>query len=643
MGHNGRRQIVNPSPNLDKIPKEGAQRAAAMLSAHPSGQAQRLGPDPRRRKRRESQTCSNSNYSPSEPPCCVGNLKKWSRFVALEPYRRTVVDDEPMSSADKSVTRGSWEANEEALHRLLSLTTDAVFIEVDGTVVVTNEAGAALYGHDGPDDLVGRSTTTLVPEHLEELITSRPWRLKQQIETDRWAVEEILRADGSKQRVQVRSTAVEWNAQPAALVLLRPLSSEDQDEMSILRRRDSATKVFGSVSMALALAPEDQLDETIVSILGEIAEAAEVDRSYVIQFNREAETLSCTHEWCRDGIEPQQGFVRDFRISDFPWSVGVITDAGRIHVQDLSTLGPEADPEKASFAPYDVRSLLCVPMIVEGSVRGLVGFNAVHRTALWPEEVIDQVAAVSDAIATALTRRDAAAAVANARDEAERANALKDEFLARISHELRTPLNAVLGFSELLLLDEADQSRKRLLEAVQSSGKDLLTLVDNVLEVTSLDSGDEVLELEPVELNVVLQESLQRVASAAHDRQIEVSVEPIAESTSVIADRRKLSRVIEHLLRNSVDYNVDGGSVNVRFVGHALVIQDSGPGMSEDQLDKAFEPLDRLGAETSTIPGSGLGLNLVRLSVERMGGTLEISSTLGEGTSAAIRLPRPLQ
>ncbi len=529
--------------------------------------------------------------------------------------------------------------------RLLDLTSDAVFVEVDGTIVTANEAAAKLYDCASPDDLIGRDSSTMVPAEWGELLSTRPERLAQSNETDRWAVESILRDDGSSRRVVARTTAIEWGGVPAALILLRPLPEvDDEDFDSILGLMAAANKVFASVSMKLTQTTDGQLDEAIENVLTEIATSAGVDRAYVILLSEDGSTLTCTHEWCAEGIEPQRDYVQELRSADFPWSHGILAANGRIHVGDLAVLPPEADPEKESFGLYDVRSVLQVPMLQQGRLIGILGFNAVHREALWPEAVIDQVAAVADGIATALARREATQAIALAHAAADRTNKLKDRMLSRISHELRTPLSAVLGFSELLSLEETDEQRQALFREVQESGSVLLSLVDDVLDITRLTTGELGLVLEPVLLAPLVAKAIQAASAVADQSGVSVALQQeIPGDLSLTVDSARFLQVVDQLVSNAVLYNKVGGSVTIDYQVDTdegrveLSISDTGKGMTAEQIERAFEPFDRLGAETTDVPGSGVGLSLARLLVEAMGGTLNISSAPGVGTTATIR------
>ena len=227
---------------------------------------------------------------------------------------------------------------------------------------------------------------------------------------------------------------------------------------------------------------------------------------------------------------------------------------------------------------------------------------------------------------------------------AQRESQAKSEFLARMSHELRTPLNAVLGFAQLLRLDPA-LARSGSLAKVQhivSAGEHLLSLINDVLDLSSLESGEVKLDLRPVRLADVLQEAKALVEPAARDAGVSVAVDDTA--AVVLADRTRVRQVVINLLSNAVKYNVSRGrvQVSVRESDDAvlLTVADSGRGMTRQQMAHLFEPFNRLGVEREGIEGAGVGLSVVKALVERMGGSVQVESTPGVGSRFEVRLPR---
>ena len=231
---------------------------------------------------------------------------------------------------------------------------------------------------------------------------------------------------------------------------------------------------------------------------------------------------------------------------------------------------------------------------------------------------------------------------------AESASRAKTEFLSRMSHELRTPLNAVLGFAELLRLEAQERLTPQelaQLELLQQAGWHLLTLINDVLDVSRIEAGHLAVQTGPLALLPLLDEAMQMTRSAADERAVSLvpgydALVPVA----VRADPTRLRQVLLNLLSNAVKYNRPGGVVNVALRIEAewvhLLIEDTGLGMTREQLSHLFEPFNRLGRERGAIEGSGIGLVLTRQLVRLMQGNIEVDSKLGVGTRVSVSLPR---
>ena len=228
------------------------------------------------------------------------------------------------------------------------------------------------------------------------------------------------------------------------------------------------------------------------------------------------------------------------------------------------------------------------------------------------------------------------------RELALRESQAKSRFLARMSHELRTPLNAVLGFSQLLIADEADPGgeRARRLAHIRSAGEHLLALIDDVLDLASLESGEVRIALAPVALQPLVETTLPLLEPLCRERGVTVHTGDL--STLPLADPVRLRQVLLNLLSNAVKYNRPGGRVSVeglrRGGGVVIRVADTGRGMNDGQLRRLFEPFNRLGLETEGIAGTGIGLAIVKSLVERMGGSVHVDSTPGAGTLFEVRL-----
>jgi len=226
-----------------------------------------------------------------------------------------------------------------------------------------------------------------------------------------------------------------------------------------------------------------------------------------------------------------------------------------------------------------------------------------------------------------------------ARDAAEDANRAKNEFLSRMSHELRTPLNAIMGFSQLLELEASASREQQSASQIVRAGRHLLDLINEVLDVSSIEAGRLALSMEAVPVRDVVTEVLELMSPIALQHSVTVVADRATdEPEHVRADRQRLKQVLVNLVANAVKYNRAGGVVNVKFEPRPdakvrVCVTDTGPGLTEEERSRLFTPFERLGADGSEIEGTGLGLVLSLRLVEAMGGTLEVESEPGRGST----------
>ncbi len=228
--------------------------------------------------------------------------------------------------------------------------------------------------------------------------------------------------------------------------------------------------------------------------------------------------------------------------------------------------------------------------------------------------------------------------------EALQANRAKSEFLSRMSHELRTPMNAVLGFAQLLELDSTTDGQREHLAHIMSAGRHMLRIIDEILEISRIESGKLELAHDAFAPGSIVEEVIEMVMPLAISAGIELTLDPVPTEVWARGDRQRTSQILVNLVANAIKYNRNKGSVRLTVDSDenrvVIRVRDTGIGIAERDFDQIFEPFHRLGAERTTIPGTGLGLALSNRLAEAMDGALSVVSEIGVGSTFSLELPR---
>jgi len=365
------------------------------------------------------------------------------------------------------------------------------------------------------------------------------------------------------------------------------------------------------------------------------AEIALAERERLL---REAQTLASIGNWTADLVTGEliwsDEIYRIFGYEPRSFAPSIEAFHAMVHPDDRAGVR-ESEKAAERTGRHDVVHRILRP---DGTVRH------VHELAQAEAEATGRLVRLAGTVQDITEQVEAEQALIAARDEADRANKAKSEFLSSMSHELRTPMNAVLGFGQLMEYDDTlPGEHLDSVREILKAGHHLLELINEVLDLAKVESGQIDLSLEPVEVCPIVDECLGLVGPLADKRNVQLTHLGLA-GAMVRADRTRLKQALLNLLANAIKYNSEGGIVrlDVRPEGKdrlRIRVMDTGPGIPARRLVELFQPFNRLDAEGSDIEGTGIGLTITQRIVEMMGGAVGVESEVGIGSTFWIELP----
>jgi signal transduction histidine kinase len=316
-----------------------------------------------------------------------------------------------------------------------------------------------------------------------------------------------------------------------------------------------------------------------------------------------------------------------------------------VQVPDVAETTAEGMQLRDMTLAAGFRALLAVPMGGEDDTRGLVLFRRAAGT--FDERVVNLVTALANQSKVAIENAHLFLEIEEKSQQLEVANRHKSEFLANMSHELRTPLNAIIGFSEVLLermFGDVNDKQEEYLQDIFTSGKHLLSLINDILDLSKVEAGRMELELTTFSLPMAIDNALTLVRTRAENHGITLETDVDEGLGDFVGDERKIKQVLVNLLSNAVKFTAEGGRVGVHAApanGHVEIsVTDTGIGIAQEDQGLIFEEFRQAGTDhAGKREGTGLGLTLTRKFVELHGGAIGVKSEVGRGSTFTFTLP----
>lgn len=440
-----------------------------------------------------------------------------------------------------------------------------------------------------------------------------------------------------------------------------------------LQQRIDEQATLNTISQAVASTLD--LPKTLTLITDHATRLLKVDATSVVLLDQEADEV-----WFAAASGIAAEYVLEKRMAVGQGILGWVVAHGEVLLLDDVESDPRYYPEFDTQSGFQAKSAICVPLKTMGQTIGAIEvinkrngrFNqddvrlltllaspaasAIENAQLYEQaqkeiQSRSQIEEALEAERALLARRveERTSDLSSANAELARAARLKDEFLASISHELRTPLNAVLGISEALqdeVYGDLNEMQISSLRSIEESGRHLLSLINDILDLSKVEAGKLDLEIRPCSLKAICQSSLRLMRQNAHKKSIKVELDFDETVESIYADERRIKQILVNLLGNAIKFTPPEGEIGMRVEGDIdkrqvhITVWDSGIGIAQEDMSRLFRPFVQLDSRLSReYAGTGLGLSLVYRMVELHGGSVSVESVVGEGSRFTVSFP----
>jgi len=480
----------------------------------------------------------------------------------------------------------------------------------------------------------------------------------------------LLRVDGSSMDIMKSIRRISIDGKDKLLETFIDITQRRKAEAE-LELQVRMQKMLIKLSSAFINLPLEKVDASIAASLGELGILVNADRAYVFEYLYEQQTCRNTHEWCAEGINPQKDDLQSVPLAIMSNWLETHRRGKTIRISDVFSLKPE-NQMRQLLEPQGIKSLFTVPMMDDSTCIGFVGFDAVRTPHTYTESEKRLLVVFAQMLVNIRHRKTNEMALNVSRKRAEAANVAKSEFLANMSHEIRTPLNGVIGMTSLLLDTPLNHEQRNFAKMAVSSANNLLALLNDVLDISKIESGK--LQLEKLEFSLrnVLEEVIAPLALRAQQKGVEFicAVDPEVPN-SLLGDPIRLRQVLLNLAGNAVKFtdkgeivlrvaldpnattvtpgipvrseNVEDTSVRLRFT-----VRDTGIGIAKNMFGLLFKKFSQVDASTTRrFGGTGLGLTIAKQLSEMMGGEIGVESEPGKGTlfwfTARFQISEPVK
>lgn len=512
--------------------------------------------------------------------------------------------------------------------------------DMNGVLTTLSPSTLELSGYT-PEELIGRPVTDVYDNPKDRFELMR--LLKERGKVEDYELK-LIRKDGNVRDVSINS-AIRFNEKGIPISIegvIRDHTERKRQEL-IIKKSLEQQKLLSEVSFKLNSLTDVQ--HNIDNALELTGKHTEVSRVYIFEDNRTRSETSNTFEWCDEQTEPQIDELQNISYNTLPSLNNLMEERKALISSDISKLPSDLYD---ILQPQDIKSIIIFPVIVSDERFGFIGFDDCKNHREWDDSEIELLKTISNLFGNFFERKLTEEKLIVEKERAEESDKLKSAFLTTMSHELRTPLNAIIGFSELIDKDCETEELNTYTQSINISGKHLLNIIEDVFEITSLETGTVKVEITEFELGRLANELKDIFILEQHklEKELKYIFRPDHNNLNpkLTSDRSKLKSLLANLVKNAVKFT-DSGSVTLSYSiseseGITFSVKDTGIGIDKKYRDLIFERFRQVDdTHTREYGGTGLGLTIVKRIADLLEGKLWFESAPGDGTEFFFRLP----
>ena len=442
-----------------------------------------------------------------------------------------------------------------------------------------------------------------------------------------------------------RGRALEWTPDGKPGIMFGThldITRLKKTENELIRLSEFQRILMNMASKYINLSYSD-VDQVKQNSLQEIGEFVKADRAYIFKYDWEKRIAINTYEWCMDGIEPQIDNLQAMSFDTIPKCINPHKEGRIAYIEDVLALDTN-DPDRKVLEPQGIKSLLAIPIMNGNHCEGFVGFDSVKHKKVYSDQEKSLLKFFSQILLNIDTRATLESNLIKEKEKALAANRAKSDFLANMSHEIRTPLNGVIGFCSVLMDTELTEAQKEYTDTIMSSGRALLEIINDILDLSKIEAGKMELNPETTDLFKLMRNTTTIVNLKADERKNKLFYTIDPEVPRFISiDPIRLKQILINLLSNAAKFTKIG---EIDLISKVLkkdeqnkictlkfAVRDTGIGIKEINKKKILEPFSQ---EDYTITkrygGTGLGLAIIKSLLSKMDSQLIIESEYGKGS-----------